>query len=159
MTTPKHPVHKAAAEKSAPKHAPAKTAARKERYREAVGRRKTAAARVRVVFGGHKGSEVTINGRPLAVYFPMKKHQDVVVSPFEKLGMKDYSVSAHVSGGGVSSQAESVRLGISRTLVVETPTSRPQLKSYGFLKRDPRKVERKKAGSRKARRPQQWRKR
>ncbi len=150
MTTQKHPTTK---------HAPAKSAPRKERYREAIGRRKTAAARVRVVFGGHKGPEVVINGRPLAGYFPMKKHQDVVISPFEKLGIKDYSVSAHVSGGGVSSQAESVRLGISRTLVVETPEVRPQLKSHGFLKRDPRKVERKKAGSRKARRPQQWRKR
>lgn len=158
MTTPKHTTHSSTL-KSAPKHAPVKPVVRKERYREAIGRRKTAAARVRVVFGGHKGSDVLINERPLTTYFPMKKNQNVVVAPFEKLGMKDYFVSAHVSGGGVSAQAEAIRLGIARTLVVETPEVRSQLKSYGFLKRDPRKVERKKAGSRKARRPQQWRKR
>ena len=64
-----------------------------------------------------------------------------------------------VSGGGPNAQAEAVKLGIARTLVSKEAANRPRLKTLGYLMRDPRMVERKKFGSRKARRPQQWRKR
>lgn len=131
----------------------------KERYIEAVGRRKTAVARVRI-FPVNKAGGVTVNNRNLAEYFPSKKHQEIVKSPFVKLSLeKSYQISVLVKGGGVSAQAEAVRLGISRALIVIDFSLRPQLKAFGFLKRDPRMVERKKYGLRKARRPQQWRKR
>lgn len=133
--------------------------AKKERYFESVGRRKEAVARVRLFPGKHENSGVTVNDKKLDSYFPIKKHQIVVISPINSLSLKDYSVSAKVEGGGVSSQAEAVRLGIARNLVALNPIWRSRLKSLGFLTRDPRMVERKKPGLRKARRPQQWRKR
>lgn len=130
-----------------------------EIYFEAVGRRKTAVARVRI-FRGVKKLEVTVNGQKnLAEYFPLKKHQNIAVAPFKAIADQNFKVSVKVSGGGVSSQAEAVRLGIARALIVVDIGKRPILKSHGFLTRDSRKVERKKPGLRKARRPQQWRKR
>jgi len=128
------------------------------RYFEAVGRRKTAIARVRV-HAGKAGSHVEVNDKKFAEYFPMEKHRNVVVAPFETLSLKEYDVTARVLGGGVGSQAEAIRLGIARALVLMNPIWRSRLKTLGFLKRDPRMVERKKPGLRKARRPQQWRKR
>lgn len=129
------------------------------RYTEAVGRRKTAVARVRVFQGGEKKSEVIVNGKQYSDYFPILKQQLTVVAPFKTLSIEHYHVTAKVSGGGVSAQAEAVRLGISRALVAENPDSRVRIKALGYLKRDPRAVERKHPGLRKARRPQQWRKR
>ena len=126
------------------------------RYFEAVGRRKTAVARVRLFSGG---SDFLINGKSLAKYFPLRKNRDLIESPFKMLAIKKFSGSARVEGGGVNAQAEAVRLGISRALILQNPESRQTLKTAGFLTRDSRKVERKKFGSRKARRPQQWRKR
>ncbi|MEK7465393.1 MAG: 30S ribosomal protein S9 [Patescibacteria group bacterium] len=137
---------------------PAKPTVKKEQYIETIGRRKTAGARVRV-YGNAKGAEIVINKRSFAEYFPVKKHQSVVVAPFATLSVTEYKVTAHVTGGGTAAQAEAVRLGIARALVAETPETRSRLKALGYLKRDPRMVERKKPGSRKARRPQQWRKR
>ncbi len=133
-------------------------ATRGGRYFEAVGRRKTAVARVRV-HAGKTGSSVVINDKDFTKYFPVEKHRRTVLAPFETLSIKDYDVSAKALGGGVGTQAEAIRLGISRALVLINPIWRGRLKTLGFLKRDPRMVERKKPGMRKARRPQQWRKR
>ncbi len=129
----------------------------KERYFEGLGRRKTAVARVRIVKGGR--DEVIINGRELAKYFLLQKQANVATSPFKQLSLKGYKTSVKVSGGGASAQAEAVRLGVSRALVLLDSELRSRLKALGFLRRDPRMVERKKYGLRKARRPQQWRKR
>lgn len=135
-------------------------AAKVERYVEAVGRRKTAVARVRLFPGKKdKGLCLTVNGRELARYFPLRKLQDVARAPFGAVALEDATVSAKVAGGGVSAQAEAVRLGIARALLSVNPELRSRLKALGYLKRDPRMVERKHPGLRKARRPQQWRKR
>ncbi|MCL4498841.1 MAG: 30S ribosomal protein S9 [Chloroflexi bacterium] len=134
----------------------------KDKYVEAVGRRKTAVARVRLWSGRPKTSkepEVIVNEISYLKYFPLSKHQAIAKAPFEALSLKEYSATAQVSGGGVNAQAEAIRLGLARTLVALNPLWRVKLKSLGYLKRDPRMVERKKPGLRKARRPQQWRKR
>lgn len=134
----------------------------KERYIEAVGRRKTAVARVRLFTGRSKASkdpEILVNQKGFSEYFPLAKYQEVVRAPFEALSLKEYNATALVKGGGVNAQAEAIRLGLARTLVAMNPIWRSKLKSLGYLKRDPRRVERKKYGLRKARRPQQWRKR
>jgi small subunit ribosomal protein S9 len=137
-------------------------ASAKERYIEAIGRRKTAVARVRLFSGrkaGSKTPELLVNERVFSEYFPTAKLQKTVLAPFGELSLKEYEATAVVGGSGLSAQAEAVRLGLARALVALNPTWRSKLKSLGFMKRDPRKVERKKYGLRKARRPQQWRKR
>ncbi len=137
-----------------------KTPLKTERYFEAVGRRKTAIARVRFFPNKNKeGEEIFINEKKCASYFPFAKQRSTVADPFKALSLKDYYVTAKVQGGGVTAQAEAVRLGIARALILLNPIWRSRLKQFGFLKRDPRMVERKKPGLRKARRPQQWRKR
>lgn len=128
------------------------------RYVASVGRRKTAVARARLVTGG-KGTSIIVNGKDLKKYFPLPKFQTTVLAPLLAVSMKDATVNVRASGGGVRAQAEAVRLAIARALVVIDAANRPRLKTLGFLKRDPRMVERKKPGLRKARRPQQWRKR
>lgn len=133
-------------------------ARRDEPYLAAVGRRKTAVARVRLTMS-EKGITVTVNGRELKKYFPLEKFRAIVVAPFTAVSMKDAAVGAKVIGGGTHAQAEAIRLGIARALVLKDAAFRPRLKTLGYLKRDPRMVERKKPGLRKARRPQQWRKR
>lgn len=123
----------------------------------AVGRRKTAAARVRIMPG--KG-EVTINNKPLAVYFPLKLWQDKVMAPLVVAGRAgQLDVTVRVLGGGVNGQAEAVRHGIARALVKWNIDLKPALRAEGYLTRDPRAKERKKPGLRKARRGHQWRKR
>ncbi len=136
------------------------TPVKKEKYTESIGRRKTAIARVRLMHGKEsQHSMATINDRSLATYFRIKKQGEVAIAPLTLLSLKEYHVSAHVEGGGLTAQSEAIRLGIARALLLINPIWRSKLKSFGFLKRDPRMVERKKPGSRKARRPQQWRKR
>lgn len=130
-------------------------AVKSNKYIEAVGRRKTSIARVRVTFDKPGFS---INGLSLAEYFPIKELQHVVESPIKKLDVKIH-VSAKVSGGGISSQAESVRLGISRALLLNDPTIRTTLKKEGMLRRDSRSKERRKFGLKKARKAPQWSKR
>ncbi len=137
--------------------APAKVNA--GRYFEAIGRRKTAIARVRVYQGkAAKRGEATINDRGIDKYFPIPRERVLAIAPFDAVS-EHYSMTARVEGGGQNAQAEAVRLGVARALVLMNPEWRSRLKALGFLKRDPRMVERKKYGSRKARRPQQWRKR
>lgn len=122
-----------------------------------VGRRKTASARVRLTLG--KGA-VTVNGRELANYFPLRLWQETVVSPLVAVGKeKDMDVSVKAAGGGISAQAEAVRHGIARALILWNADFRPVLRAAGYLTRDSRAKERKKFGLHKARRGHQWRKR
>ncbi|MCA0337159.1 MAG: 30S ribosomal protein S9 [Actinobacteria bacterium] len=124
----------------------------------ATGRRKQAVARVRIVPGT---GEWTINGRTLESYFPNKVHQQIVNEPLKVLELDGaYDVLVRVHGGGPSGQAGAVRLGVARSLNgVDEELNRPALKKAGFLTRDPRVPERKKAGLKKARKAPQYSKR
>lgn len=130
-----------------------------EKYIEGIGRRKTASARVRITPA--KETKITVNGKALTDYFENEAFEKNVMSVLqtEEAGVGDYEISVKVSGSGLSAQAEAVRLGIARALVKEKADRRSVLKPLGFLKRDPRSVERKKFGLRKARRRPQWSKR
>ena len=122
-----------------------------------IGRRKTSIARVYVQSG--KGN-IQINGRDLNNYFPSEVLQIIVKQPLVKVEEDgNYDIKVNVDGGGLKGQAEAIRLGISRALVETNEEYRPPLKSEGFLTRDPRMVERKKYGRRKARRRFQFSKR
>ncbi len=133
------------------------TAKKGERYFEGVGRRKTAVARVRI----SKGAGVfTVNGKKSSDYFNMSLFDTMASSPLEKMALSGkFNISAKVYGGGVNAQAEAVRLGLARALVVNDAETRGKLRTLGFLTRDPRMVERKKYGFKKARRAPQWKKR
>ena len=123
-----------------------------------TGRRKEAVARVRLIPGTGK---ITVNGRTLEDYFPNKLHQQLITDPFTVLDLKGaYDVIARISGGGSAGQAGALRLGIARSLnEIDRDNNRPTLKKSGFLKRDPRVIERKKAGLKKARKASQFSKR
>ena len=123
-----------------------------------LGRRKEAVARVRLVPGS---GQWKLNGRPLEDYFPNKLHQQLVKSPFVLLGIEGvYDVVARINGGGISGQAGALRLGIARALnEIDREANRPALKKAGFLTRDARATERKKAGLKKARKAPQYSKR
>ncbi|PIW97821.1 30S ribosomal protein S9 [Candidatus Jorgensenbacteria bacterium CG_4_8_14_3_um_filter_38_10] len=133
---------------------------KREKYIEALGRRKTAVARVRIfpVSQSAKARPIIVNGKNWPDYFLTPQQKKIVVSPFETVSSW-WETSIKVRGGGLQAQAEAVRLGLSRALVLINLNWRKVLKAKGFLKRDPRMVERKKFGLRKARRAQQWRKR
>jgi small subunit ribosomal protein S9 len=128
-------------------------------YVEGIGRRKTATARVRLTPASQ--ASVIINGKELGDYFPHRALQnDVnVVFSTKDLGVEHYHVEAKVEGGGLSAQAEAIRLGIARALVKESASRRTILKKEGYLKRDQRAVERKKFGLKKARKRPAWSKR
>lgn len=132
------------------------TSATTKKYIETIGRRKTATARVRIT-PATKASYV-INDKDLATYFPTAELQKIVTDPF-KVAEKAYSVSVKVIGSGIHSQAEAVRHGIARALVVEDEADKTKLKQAGFLKRDPRSKERRKFGLKKARKAPKWSKR
>ncbi|MFI0447583.1 30S ribosomal protein S9 [Actinomadura sp. 6N118] len=122
-----------------------------------TGRRKQAIARVRIVPGTGKW---TINGRTLEQYFPNKVQQQTVNEPFVLLGLENqFDVIVRVGGGGTTGQAGALRLGISRALQFANIEHRPALKKAGFLTRDARVPERKKAGLKKARKAPQYSKR
>ncbi|MDN4478139.1 30S ribosomal protein S9 [Demequina sp. SYSU T00039] len=123
-----------------------------------LGRRKEAVARVRLVPGT---GNWTINGRTLEDYFPNKVHQQLVNSPFALLDIEGkFDVHARIHGGGPSGQAGALRLGVARALnEIDEENNRGELKKAGFLTRDARVVERKKAGLKKARRAPQYSKR
>ncbi|MCX2745157.1 30S ribosomal protein S9 [Mangrovivirga sp. M17] len=122
-----------------------------------IGRRKTSVARIYVTPG--KG-EITVNDRALDEYFPSDILQTIVKQPFALVDENDnYDVKAILDGGGIAGQAEALRLAIARALNEINPEHRPALKKEGFLTRDPRMVERKKYGRRKARRRFQFSKR
>jgi len=131
-----------------------------EKYFSAVGKRKTSVAQIRIYKSKKSEPEIAINGREFSNYFPVARLQSLVMSPLAAAGQSStFNISVKVSGGGVNSQAEAVRLGISRALVKMDETLRKQLKDLGFLTRDSRIVERKKPGLKKARRAPQWAKR
>lgn len=122
-----------------------------------TGRRKTATARTRLYAGT---GVILINGKPFEEYFPRKTLQMIIRQPLvlTKL-LGKFDVKVNVAGGGVSGQAEAVRHGISRALLLVDPALRPPLKRAGFLTRDARKKERKKYGLRAARARYQYSKR
>src|SRR3989344_2314588 len=119
-------------------------------YFEAVGRRKTSVARVRLF--KDKEPNVVVNDKPLSSYFHTPALQKISQEAFSAAGLAGaYSVSAHINGGGIHSQAEALRHGISRAILKIDAESRKSLKTLGFLKRDPRMKERRKFGLKKAR--------
>ena len=130
----------------------------KEKYIEAVGRRKTSTARVRI-FEATKTSFI-VNGQDAKDYFKTADQRALIQDPIlkGKPGSK-WSVEAKVTGGGIHSQAEAVRHGLSRALVDSDLEHRGKLKTLAFLKRDPRAKERRKFGLKKARKAPQWSKR
>ncbi|MDO5644355.1 MAG: 30S ribosomal protein S9 [Dermabacter sp.] len=123
-----------------------------------TGRRKQAVARVRLIPGT---GEWTVNGRTLEEYFPNKVHQQEVNDPFKILDLQGrFDVVARIGGGGPSGQAGALRLGVARALnEIDMDANRPTLKKAGFLTRDARVIERKKAGLKKARKAPQFSKR
>jgi small subunit ribosomal protein S9 len=128
-----------------------------EKQNNAVGRRKEAVARVFI----HKGSgSITVNDKEYKQYFPIIYLQNQVESPLKTIEATDkFDVVVNVSGGGIKGQAEAVKLGIARGLCDINAEWRPSLKHAGLLKRDPRVVERKKPGKKKARKSFQFSKR
>ena len=127
-------------------------------YTVAVGRRKTASARVKLTPASK--TSVMVNGVSAEEYFKTKERASITNDRFkldEVTGT--YEIVAKVQGGGVSAQADAVRHAIARALTLREPELRAPLKKAGFLKRDPRSVERKKPGLRKARKAAQWSKR
>ena len=133
------------------------TTKEKIRYKEAIGRRKTAIARVRIYPSTNKpikeieSFDVTVNEIPAQEYFKIERLRKVATAPFVTLNTS-FKTTVKVQGGGPSSQAEAVRLGIARALNDLNEKWHTPLKAAGFLKRDSRAVERKKPGQPKARR-------
>jgi small subunit ribosomal protein S9 len=128
-----------------------------EKQKNGIGRRKAAVTRVFLSKG--EGS-ITVNDKDYKVYFPLVYLQNQVERPLKTVDLLNkYDVKINATGGGVKGQAEAAMLGISRVLLEINPDFRPVLKAAGLLKRDPRSVERKKFGHKKARRSYQFSKR
>lgn len=128
-----------------------------EKQRNGIGRRKAAVTRV---FLSKGEGAITVNGKDYRVYFPLVYLQNQVERPFKTVeATGKFDVKINAIGGGVKGQAEAAMLGISRILVEMNPDFRPALKAAGLLKRDPRSVERKKFGHKKARKSYQFSKR
>ena len=128
------------------------------RYFEAVGRRKTSVARVRLYTKGDK--VIIVNGKDLSEYFKTLPMQKTVNSSLDRMKSTGrFRITVVVKGGGINSQAEAVRHGITRALVVFNPEYRKRLRKAGFLTRDSRMKERKKFGLKRARKAPQWSKR
>ncbi len=124
---------------------------------QATGRRKTSVARVRLLDGT---GQITLNEKSLDAYFPEATHRIRVMEPLRITELEGrYDVNATLEGGGTTGQADALRLGIARAIIEIDPQLRPILKKAGLLRRDDRKVERKKYGLRKARRAPQFTKR
>ena len=125
--------------------------------RTSVGRRKNAIARVKLIDGSGK---ITVNKREFENYFPLEIQRDEILKPFKVTDtMGRYDVKILVNGGGPNGQAGAVRLGIARSLVALDEDARTALRGAGLLTRDPRMVERKKYGQKKARKRFQFSKR
>ena len=131
---------------------------KKNKYIETVGRRKTAIARVRVTEAGK--NSFLVNGATLDDFFKTREQRKIATEALTVAGLSQkFVVTVVVRGGGMNSQAEAVRHGLSRALVEFESTSRKVLKAAKFLKRDPRSKERRKFGLKKARKAPQWSKR
>jgi small subunit ribosomal protein S9 len=128
-----------------------------EKQRNSVGRRKEAVTRVFLTRGS---GTITVNDKDYKKYFPLVYLQNQVERPLKTVESADkYDIKINATGGGVKGQAEAAMLGIARILIEINPEYRPALKAAGLLKRDPRSVERKKFGKKKARRSFQFSKR
>ena len=128
-----------------------------EKQKNAVGRRKEAVTRV---FLSKGQGNITVNDKDYKEYFSLQYLQNQVELPLKTVQQLDkFDVKINAAGGGVKGQAEAAKLGIARALVELNPEFRPALKAVGVLKRDPRSVERKKFGHKKARRSFQFSKR
>jgi small subunit ribosomal protein S9 len=122
-----------------------------------IGRRKTSVARLYLSAGN---GNISINGRTLDDYFPSEIHKIIIKQPLVLVDADNkYDIKINVDGGGFKGQAEAIRLAVSRALCEIDEENKPVLKKEGFLTRDPRMVERKKYGKRKARRRFQFSKR
>ena len=132
-------------------------AAPPDRPIQTVGRRKEAVVRVRLLPGT---GEFRLNGKTLEQYFPNKLHQQLIREPLVTVEKTErFDIFANLKGGGTSGQAGALRLAIARALVEADAQDRPPLKRAGFLTRDPRVIERKKYGLKKARKAPQYSKR
>jgi small subunit ribosomal protein S9 len=129
-----------------------------DKYIGTVGRRKTSTARVRISPAAK--FSISINDREFENYFPTAELRKIVKSAFDVVDLEQkFAVTALLTGGGVSSQAEALRHGIARALIIHDIGLRGKLKIEGYLKRDPRAKERRKFGLKKARKAPQWSKR
>lgn len=159
MTTKKETTKKPSAKKA--KAEPAKKAPAHEAtgdYHYALGRRKSGTAQVRVYLKG--SGKIVVNGKSMTEYFPVEDLQDAIMVPLKAAGISETAdVIAQAKGGGIRGQADAVKLGIARALLVHNPDLRATLKPLGVLTRDPREKERKKYGLKKARKSPQWAKR
>jgi len=137
---------------------------KERKYHEAIGRRKSASARVRLFTSGPLQSamegNIVINDKPYKDYFSTLKLQKIVDAPLVRLkSLNRFRATVKVRGGGIRGQAEAIRHGLSRTLVLFDFNFRKKLKKAGYLTRDSRAKERRKFGLKKARRAPQWTKR
>lgn len=128
-----------------------------EKQKNTIGRRKEAVARIYLSKGN---GAVTVNDKDYKTYFALVYLQNQVEAPLKTIDALDkFDIKVNAAGGGIKGQAEAIKLGIARALCEVNPEFRPALKAAGMLKRDPRGVERKKPGKRKARRSFQFSKR
>jgi small subunit ribosomal protein S9 len=126
-------------------------------YTNSLGRRKTSVARVYLTPGN---GTITVNGRDYKEYFPVPHLIGKITAPFEVAGLAGaYDVKVNVKGGGIKGQVEAIALGIARAIVKVDEANKPALKAEKLLTRDPRMVERKKFGKKKARKSFQFSKR
>lgn len=158
-TTKRRVARSKAKEKPVPE---AKKVVSPRKYFRGLGRRKRAVAQVRLyhVNKNESALDFMINKKIFSTFFPTAVLQDIVTAPLKALDLKGgVTVDVKVAGGGIRGQAEAIRLGLARALVIADETYRRGLRDLGYLTRDARKVERKKAGLKKARRAPQWQKR
>ncbi len=147
------------------KKSSAKAAADTEKYFQGIGRRKLSVTRVKIFElpkkkETSKDFEILINGKPYKIYFSLAELRGIVTAPLKAVSPNDISrIVITARGGGIRGQAEAARLGIARALVLKNQGFKKTLKDQGFLTRDARVVERKKAGLKKARRAPQFSKR
>ena len=128
-----------------------------EKQKNAVGRRKEAVTRVFLSKGDGK---INVNGKDYKTYFPLVYLQNQIETPLKTIDAADkFDITINATGGGAKGQAEAVKLGIARALLQVNPEYRAALKEAGLLTRDPRAVERKKTGKKKARKSFQFSKR
>lgn len=135
------------------------TTTKTSHYYEGVGRRKSSTARVRITLSRKKENTLIVNDKPIIEYFDLAEQQNNIIKPLSVLGVENFDITVKVSGGGITGQADAIKLGIARALVKYDETLKKQLKDNNHLTRDPRVKERKKPGLKKARKSPQWAKR